>query len=292
MKLEYLKEFLALSQTGNYTAAADNVYISESTLSRHMMALEKELRTILFIRSAKGVMLTEAGTLLVPYARSIVSMLSEYDSALESSRLTRRRLTIGFGRALQQYGLAEFIFRFRRENPEIDVLLTEDKSENLWRSVINGECDFAFCYEYDFLDRSGLQITPLLKDTMAVVFPEKHPLADCKCISLSQLKDEHFIMQSRTSTMYKYCSRLMREAGCDPKKVTFAGNMLLDMVSQGVGIALSEKIRYQRSSPPDVRFVDLDPPAEKYLVMVCRRRTQSPQAEAFCNFIRQNMTGV
>lgn len=289
MKLEYLKEFLVLAQVGNYTAAAEDIYISESTLSRHMMALEKELRTTLFLRSAKGVTLTEAGTLLVPYARNVVAMLDEYDGALEEARLAKRRLTVGFGHAVLQYGIAEQLFRFRRENPDIDFVMTEDKSENLWRMAQSGECDFIFCYVYDSFDPGGLKVTTLLTDTLAVVLPDSHPLADRESIPMELLKNEHFIMQSRNSTMCKYCFRLMRDHGCDPKKTTFAGSVNLDMVSQGMGVALMEKQRYSRIAPANVRFLELEPRVEKPLVMAYRERVMSPQGQAFLKFVQETM---
>ena len=289
MKLEYLKEFLVLAQVGNYTAAAEDIYISESTLSRHMMALEKELRTKLFQRSAKGVTLTEAGTMLAPYARSVLATLNEYDRALETARLAQRRLTVGFGHAVMQYGIADHLFRFRRENPDIDLVMTEDQSENLWRLAQSGECDFIFCYINASFDASGLKVTKLLTDTLSVVMPETHPMAGQERISLGMLKNEHFIMQSRNSTMCKHCFRLMREAGCDPQKTTYAGSMNLDMVSQGMGIALMEKQRYLPTAPSNVRFVDLEPTVEKSLVMVHRDRVLSVQAQHFLRFIQENL---
>ena len=289
MKLEYLKEFLALAQIGNYTAAAEDIYLSESTLSRHMMALEKELRTTLFQRGGKKITLTEAGMLLMPYARRVVAALDEYDGALEEARLARRRLTVGFGHAVQEYGLAEQIFRFRRENPDIEMLMTEDKSESLWRLAQSGECDFVFCYVYDFFDAGGLRVLPLLTDTLAVVMPETHPLAGRERISLQLLKEEHFIMQSRNSTMCKFCFQLMREAGCDPKKTTFAGSVSMDMVSHGMGIALMDAKRNRPQAPSNVRFVELDPPVEKELALVYRDRVLSPQAQSFLSFVQENM---
>ena len=289
MKLEYLKEFLVLSQVGNYTAAAEEIYVSESTLSRHMMQLEKELRTTLFLRSAKGVRLTEAGTLLLPYARSVSETLDNYAAALEGARLAKQRLTIGFAHCLLQYGMAEHLFRFRREHPEIEMVMTEDKSESLWRMAQSGECDFIFCYHYDNLDAAGLKLSTLLTDTLALVVPESHPLSQRGSAPLSLLKNDHFLMQSRTSTMFKNCSRLLREAGCDLRNVTLAGSMNLDMVAQGMGVALMEKRRYLPSAPGNVRFLDLEPPVEKDLVMAYRDRLLSPQAQLFLQFVREYM---
>ncbi|MCD7856240.1 MAG: LysR family transcriptional regulator [Clostridiales bacterium] len=66
MKLEYLNEFITLSETKNYSVCADALYISQPSLTRHIQELEKELGVPLFERAARGVVLTEEGNLFIP----------------------------------------------------------------------------------------------------------------------------------------------------------------------------------------------------------------------------------
>lgn len=291
MKTEYLTEFLALARIGNYTAAAESLFTTESSLSRHIMSLEKDLNTTLFFRGTKKVTLTESGVMLVPYAEKVVDSLSKYESALERSRQVRQKLTVGFGHAVLQYGIVDYIYQFKADNPDIDVQLTEDKSENLWRMARSGECDFVVCYEYDFLDARELRVLPLLTDHLAIVLPDSHPLADRGTVSLGELKNEHFILQSRSSTMCKFCLRLMRENGCDTNSMTFAGTVSMDMVSRGLGIAFMEKTRYQPEAPDNVRFLDLEPPVEKRLALVYRKFASGSPSDRFLTYIRNRTAG-
>ena len=72
MTTENLREFVLLAQVGNYAVAAEPLFISEATLSRHIMGLEKEVGAQLFIRHPRRIELTEAGHILLPIAQEII----------------------------------------------------------------------------------------------------------------------------------------------------------------------------------------------------------------------------
>ncbi len=292
MKLEYLEEFLFLAQIGNYSAAAESLFLSESTLSRHIMALEKELGTELFVRGPRRIALSRAGNLLIPYAQRATAAMSEYADLLAEEEGERLRLSVGYIRSILQYGIMDHLQRFRRENPDIALLLMDNTSEPLWQMVKSGECDFAFCYEYPFFDGGELERIRLVRDTMAVALPVGHPLAGEKQVTLRQLRREHFILQPKNSALYKTCMQLFRDAGYKPKVSAYAnGAQMLDLVSQGGGVALLEKERFRFECPPGVLTVEVDPPIEKYLTLIHKKGALNPVEERFLHFIRERLEG-
>lgn len=86
LKLHHIREFLVLSQYKNYNVAAEHLFMSQPTLSRHIKEMEGELGVSLFERSTRRVELTECGAFLVPYAKRIVSAEDQYMEGIASRR--------------------------------------------------------------------------------------------------------------------------------------------------------------------------------------------------------------
>jgi len=96
MEINYLKEFVILSQTGNFLEAADVLYSSQSALSKHIKRMEKELGVPLFDRTTRKVSISKYGQLLLPYAKQIVELQEKYTTVIISNlENDRETLTIG-----------------------------------------------------------------------------------------------------------------------------------------------------------------------------------------------------
>ena len=82
MQIDYIKEFIILAEIGNFLEAADHLFMSQSTLSRHIKSLEDDLGTPLFDRTTRKVSLNEYGHLFLPYAREISKIQYNYTTEL------------------------------------------------------------------------------------------------------------------------------------------------------------------------------------------------------------------
>ncbi len=101
MNINYLREFLVLAQTSNFVEAANALYSSQSTLSKHIKNMELELGVRLFDRTSRKFEITKFGELLLPYARQIVELQDKYTTVLQSSLATDQgTVTLGSIRAL------------------------------------------------------------------------------------------------------------------------------------------------------------------------------------------------
>ncbi len=290
MKLEYLEEFLLLSKTENYADAAQGLFISESALSRHIMALEKELGVELFVRSSRGIALSDAGSAFIPYAKRVISALDEYSNHV-SSKGFKHKLTIGFVHSITSYGVMNHLINFRNSNPDISMLFTEGDSETLCQKLKNDECDFAFFYEYKFLNASDLEKYCIKVEKMCIAVPADSEYANCASLSLQQVKNEQFIMQSQNGALFKYSMQLMKKAGVKPLISTYteSRHYLLELVSQGLGISLLEKERFAGECPENVKLIPLDPPAHRTLYLFRRAGELSPAKKRLLNFIKENI---
>ncbi|MFE6736074.1 LysR family transcriptional regulator [Microbacterium sp. NPDC057650] len=144
MRLEELRSFEAVARLGHFTRAADELFLTQPSLSRQIQALESDLGATLFQRDRTGVAITTAGEALLPIARR---MLADADAARqemdELAGLRRGRIRLGAPPTLCVSVVAEVIAEFRRAHPGIDLHITEAGSRALVEALGEGALDLA-----------------------------------------------------------------------------------------------------------------------------------------------------
>ena len=217
MTTEYLREFILLAETGNYTAAAEPLFTSEATLSRHIMALEKELGTELFKRMPRSIRLTEAGTVFMPYARQIVA---EEDlcriSVEQRAGRGKAALSIGFDEALASFGVIDAITRFGRKFPESSPQLFGGGTFTLREQVNAGVIQLAFVLDTPADRMPSLRYQEWRRDTLALLLPASHELASSESVALSRLSGHDLLLPQQPSAMYELCVQALASAGVQP----------------------------------------------------------------------------
>ena len=289
MKLEYLEEFLSLARTNNYSVTAEEMFISVSTLSRHIILLEEELGVELFTRTARSVTLSKAGNLLYPYAETMVNAKEGFDRALAASAdHSSPTLSIGFSRAAIKYGILDVLMRFKSANPNITFTFSECSPSHLLQMLKKDECSFVISYKYVFHNNSDYMTYPVIHDTLSVAMAKSHPLAGRESLTLAELKNEHFIVHDKTSPAHKLHSQLLQNAGITMSSFTQAesSEFIIDLVSHGFGISLVAHRRFAGKLPENVVLVPLKPDIPQTLLMTCKKHKLAPEEEAFLRYIR------
>jgi len=290
MELSYLKEFITLSETGNYLEAAEELYISQPSLSRHIKAMEDELGTQLFTRSTRRVSLSEFGRVFLPYATRIVKLQEEYEEKLFQYKSGfQDTLSIGSIPSLAQYGILDELVRFRSEEPSYSLNLIEADPIRLESMVRDGELELAFT-------RCGaeppeqLTLIPYTSDVLVAVVSDEHPLAERKQIALKDLKNEILLTLSNDTYMYRLCTQVCRKAGFEPK-IGHTGRRsdnLLAMAAKGMGVALLTRSPIAGSTIEHIHMLNIVPKVETSIALVYRKGSRlSPAAKAFAALIRR-----
>jgi len=247
MNTDYLKEFVTLAETKNFWEASERLYMNQSTLSKHIKALETELNVALFTRTTRRVELTTYGQTLLPYARSIVRAEFEGTSAIKRiQNIENGLLTIGTIPSMPQYHITQFLASFQRLYPNSTVRVTEDDPNNLFKYLENENCELIFCredkasFEKNFIMDNYITRIPYMKDKMVALVPNDHPLAKEKSLSLQQLKDERFCMIKEGSLMYQMSVDACQNAGFIPDIIFTSHRIdsILDMVTNQKCVAL------------------------------------------------------
>ncbi len=232
MEIEYIKEFVILAETLHYSEAADILFISPASLTRHVQAIEKQLDSPLFRRTTRHVELTEFGKLFYQYAKKIAFFYDEYSTKLRSQQLRQKKLVIGSPSALAPYhGFALQLTSFKKAHPEIsleNILIPADKQ---YKFLDDATCSFVFSVALRH-SKSGVQLSflPLVQDRLVVLFPPSHPLYGQTAIELQQLSDTPLAIPSIICLMESAFLSRCREVGLAPDFVVADGIDLMDQV--------------------------------------------------------------
>lgn len=202
--LSQLQLMQAIAENGNFTKAADQLYISQPTASQRIHNLERDLDVILFHRSNQKIKLTNAGEVLLKYSHKIIGLCHEAHRALdEQKHLEACNLVIGASPTLGVYLLPSLIGHFRQFYPQIPVQLQIQPTSEIGKSIAEGQIDLAVV-EGEIL--SEHQPSTVVADEsdqeIVLVLPPAHPLAKHESIKTQDLYELAFIVlesQSRTN---------------------------------------------------------------------------------------------
>lgn len=215
MDIFQLQYFLSAAITGNFTMAATENNISQSSFSKHIMALENELGVKLFYRNRKSISLTPAGERLQKHAYAI---LGSYKSMMDDMACYSQDdivISIFSIPVFVQYQIPEIMSAFRALHPQVKFNVVESESSLVLQGLRRLECDFAIL-RTDFLDEEQYNITPINVDRLVAVVPENHPLAKEKSISVKRLKGEKLLLPTGKASLFDICMAVCKKAGFTP----------------------------------------------------------------------------
>lgn len=275
MELKYIMEFVELVEVGKFSDAAEQLYISQSSLSKHMKTLEEELGVPLFERETKRkVQLSPFGKLYLPYAEQISILHKEY-LALQEKNLLELAATLNIGSipAMEQYQITDILAKFQSSHLGIILNIEELESALSVEKVLQGKLDFAFVREQKVAENDGLNHVPYADDVLCAVLPASHRLAGQESVSLSQLQHEHFLLLKDSSFMYEMCVNECIHAGFEPNVIYTGsnGNNIVNMVGHGNGIALLTRRPISTNKNPLIRVVDIEPKITTQINLVYRK---------------------
>lgn len=292
MELNYIREFVTLADTGNFLEAAEQLFIAQSSLSKHIKTLEQELDVQLFERTTRKVKLSEYGLIFLPFARQIIALQQQYSSALteEKNRLAGH-LVIGSLSMMVQYGITDLLVNFQNQNPHITISVEEGEGRYLKEQMRQGKCDLAFLRD-DNHDDSEFDKMLFWEDRVVAVLPRRHHLAKAPHIFMEQLCDENFLMLPEYTLVHSFALQLCHKAGFEPNVILTVrkGESLIDLVGKGMGIALLMRRPAMYQGNPQVTMVDIHPiiPTNVYLARP-RSAPLSPAGMKFLQYIRDTV---
>ena len=173
MNFKQLHYFVMVAEAGGFSQASESAQLAQSALSRHVRLLEEELRTRLFDRTGRGVMLTEQGEYLLSQSRPILDQIVHLERSLQSwYEHPVGRVRLGMTPTGSINGAAPLIRALRQQYPEVALHVSEGISAQLCSWVLDGQLDLALVFEEprsDLLRTELLRTEPLCLDRKSVV---------------------------------------------------------------------------------------------------------------------------
>lgn len=236
LEIRYIKEFIVLYQFSNYGKAAEELYISESSLYKHIKSLENEIGAPLFIKNGRSIEPTEFGHKFFPYARQ----LSDIETACMQSFYSYLRTsynTISIG---SEYKILDMTLGFRQKNQKYYLNIIDGNSPGDVKKLMqSGKCELGFFSNFEGPNEDYVVI-PYKTDYICAVFPNGHPLASKQPLALSDIAHEDFVMPSLSSTHTSICLSVCEQNKVTPRIVFTVAQPadVINMVRRKMGISL------------------------------------------------------
>jgi DNA-binding transcriptional LysR family regulator len=259
MNTDFFLEFEVLSKLEDYSEAAEDLLISESTLSRHIQALEDELGVRLFDRTSRKVKLNSFGKIFLPYARQFITLQHQYSHDIAQAKYGKETVSI-----CSFYYIDDFLFQFRTYDKNIyitSVNIGNVSSENWQDFLRRGICELAFAIN-PLDNENAFSIIPFETDYYIAVLHPSNPLALHKSVSLKELSNENFISFKDKTFSDLQLKDLCMKSGFNPKIVfnTDTGSAIASLIGEGIGgVSILLKKNLSKMKTRGVSLVELEP---------------------------------
>lgn len=238
MDLRTLRHFTTLAERLSFSAAAEQLGLSQPAVSRQIQLMEAKLKLRLFDRVGRKVFLTSAGRELLDHSyeiqRSLDSLLSR---AADLASGKQGVLRIGATPQTLESLISVILPRFQRKHPEVQISLVEDGSANLAEAVERGDIDVAV----GALDRERvLRSRPLFPLVVLVAMPKDHPLSKRASVEVTEIANESVMLLRKDFMTRKLFDGACQVAHIQPRVLieSASPHCLLALVRSGLGVAI------------------------------------------------------
>ena len=195
MKIDFMRELLVLSKHKNYTRAAEELFLTQPALSKHIDLMEKELGVVLVQRNTHKVELTEDGREAVKAFQKIIKTYDGYLSELEQKRAgLQGMLRIGMLYYTIQQDLGKVLPAFRTQYPKITVQMISGQPQEIYQALIDEKIDIGVLPPAQYPHAELLNFQVFRKTGASVMLSAEHPLADKEFVTLEDLSEETLIL--------------------------------------------------------------------------------------------------
>jgi DNA-binding transcriptional LysR family regulator len=236
--LTQLSAFLAVVRGGSVTAAADELVVTQPSVSSAIAALERELGCELFERAGRGIRLTEAGAAFAPYAQDVVGLLEGgRQAAREAAGVAARRMRIAAVTTAAESFVPPLMRVFAARHPDVELTLDVGNREYVFERVLSHLADVAISGKPPADER--LVAEPLLENRIACITSCEDPLAADGAVAADQLADRAWLLREPGSGTRALGEQFLQERGLSPKTLTLGSNGAIKQAARaGLGISL------------------------------------------------------
>lgn len=237
VRLELYRVFLEVAKQGNISAAAQNLFISQSAVSQSVKQLEEQLQVRLFSRSTRGVSLTSEGKLLLEYVSHALGLLQSGEEKIAASRqLLTGELIIGASDTVTKTYLLSRLEAFHKDYPDIRIRILNGTTSMVLDYLHAGQVDIAFASEAP--DETVYSVRHCV-DTHTIFVAAPDYLEFDKVYTMEEIAALPLILLERKASSRVYVERYFQEHGVQihPEIELGSHNLLISLARIGLGVA-------------------------------------------------------
>ena len=286
--LRQLQYFVSVAELLSFTKAAEANHIAQTAMSQNIITMEKQLDVQLFERDKRNVALTTAGRQFYSDAKRI---LKEIELSIERVQKIHEgfegTLHIGFQGIHEKKLLPDYIRTFKKQFPNIEVVLVQDTLSSLNEKLKHKMLDIIFSIASEKIEDTCIEERVVSQELICAVLPYDHPMATKKKVSRRDFQGEAFIFMKAEdgSGTFEAMMEDCKKANFTPKITTFTSNVetVLMLVESGMGISFLPKCC--ENSNERVVFVELTEENTSSLVLRWRKDSNNPTMPLFLDII-------
>ncbi|MDF5707908.1 MAG: LysR substrate-binding domain-containing protein [Nostoc sp. S4] len=244
MTIDQLQIFLAVAQHMHFTRAAEELYITQPSVSAAIQSLEEQYAVKLFNRIGRRIELTLAGKILQVEAQKILTQVELTERGLrELNDLRRGELKLGVSQTIGNYWLPHFISLFKQEYPDISVDCTLGNTTEISEGTVTGLFDLSLVEgEVEQSVLALLEQKIVGGDCLQIVVGQSHPWFGQMAIEVTELTNTAWVMREKGSGTRQQFEQVLRQWGIEPTELNVilemkSGDMVKAAVESGVGAA-------------------------------------------------------
>jgi DNA-binding transcriptional LysR family regulator len=288
--LPQIESFQQVARRQNLSRAAEALFVSQPTLTARLQGLEAALGEQLFVRTRRGMRLTEAGEAFLPYAEHAVAALADGRERLnELRRGMAGRLVLGAPPTVSTYVLPALLARFSTDHPGVRLAVKTGTSEEILEMVLHDQVQLGIMRA---LANSEIESVPLFTDTLVLITGPGHRLArpgTNRRARLADLAGEVLVLFGRSSSYLDTTTATFRQAGVLPNSVLELDNIeaAKKMVEGGLGVSLvpSSTVAAELAAGTLVQVELVDAAPARREIVAARRRDAGPPSGAVAVFL-------
>ena len=297
MNLKHLSYFVDISKRESFTKAADDIYVSQSALSKSVKSLEQELNVTLIDRTSKSFNLTEEGRILYVEGEKLLQYIDEsQDEIIEKIHQNRRRLRIGVPPVISTVYFSQLLFRFIKQYPNIELEISEVGANIVQNQINAGNIDIGVVI-LPIINTDNYHIIPAMSSDNALIVNKDHPLASRDEVDFKELEHEDFLILDRTYMLHDRIIKNCEIAGFYPHITTESSqwDFLAEMVAYNQGISiLPVPIMKRFYSSDRIKMIRLKEPEFPWNIAMIFKKEKliTAQMEEFIHFVVNNKDTV
>lgn len=238
MNLDHLRTLTVVAERGSLTAAGRQLHLTPAAIHKHLKQLEVELGVPLYRKSGRGIQLSAAVSILLPYAESALSQVRAAQQAIDEWRGLRRGVVrLGTGPTLGSHWLPKLIERYRDRHPSVVVTVETGSSSELLQSARHGRIDLALLLAAPLRSEPGFEVMGRWRSNLVFVTGDSSLPAGATLRELSPLP---FVGFGKGSRMSDTIERVFAQSGLQANTIMRFDNAdaIRAMLRTGIGYSL------------------------------------------------------